>query len=486
MEPIDNPWLNENPWAAPDPTAVMPLQPLGRPAPIGGPANGPTPSPPSPPPSTRPHRNTFRRRLIMATAAGFLAGLLGATAVVRVRDDGRAASAPVTTPAVAVTRPATTPATVRPATTTPATTPARPATTAPSATVPSATVPSATAPSATVPSATTPATIVPAAPTPTTADGNRQTTNRVSLETGVVNINTILQYDRAEAAGTGMVLTPTGEILTNNHVVNGATSITVTVAATGASYTAKVVGTDPSHDVAVLQLEGASGLETVRLGDSATVKVGDAVTGVGNAGGKGGTPTVAPGHVTALDQTITATDESGGNAETLHNLIQVDATLQPGESGGPLYNAAGRVIGMDSAGSASTGRFRIQPGAGEGYAIPIDDALSIAKQIEAGVPTDTITIGTPAFLGIVAHDATQGGETGVSIDQVVTGSPAAKAGLQAGDRIVALDGQSIASTPALTTVLHAHKAGDKLAVTWIDAAGTSHTGSVTLAAGPAN
>ena len=455
MEPIDNPWLNENPWAAPDPTAVMPLQPLGRPAPVSGP-------PPPPPPAMPPRRNTFRRRLILATAAGFLAGLLGATAVVRVRND-RTASAPATTPAVAVTQPAATPTTVRPATTTPAT-PAQPAATAPVATP-----------------ATTPA----AAPT-TSADANRQTTNRVSLETGVVNINTVLQYDRAEAAGTGMVLTANGEILTNNHVVNGATSISVTVAATGATYTAKVVGTDPSHDVAVLQLEGASGLETVRLGDSSTVKVGDAVTGVGNAGGKGGTPTVAPGHVTALDQTITATDESGGNAETLHNLIQVDATLQPGESGGPLYNAAGQVIGMDSAGSASGGRFRIQPGAGEGYAIPIDDALTVAKQIETGVPTDTITIGTPAFLGIVAHDATQAGETGVSIDQVVTGSPAAKAGLQAGDRITALDGQSIASTSALTTVLHAHKTGDKLAVTWVDAAGTSHTGSVTLAAGPAN
>ena len=297
----------------------------------------------------------------------------------------------------------------------------------------------------------------------------------------------VLAYQNAETAGTGMVLTASGEILTNNHVIDGATRITVTVVATGASYSASVVGTDPSHDVAVLQLKGASDLATIRLGDSSTVKVGDAVTAVGNAGGRGGAPTVAPGQVTALDQTITASDEAGGKAETLDHLIQVDANLQPGESGGPLYNAAGQVVGIDTAGSADNARFRLPQAAGEGYAIPINDALAVAKLVEANDTSGgTITLGTPAFLGITAHDAANEGSTGVAVDNVVTGSPADAAGLQAGDRIVSLGGTAVASTNGLTTVLHAHKAGDVLALTWVGADGASHSGKVTLAAGPAN
>jgi S1-C subfamily serine protease len=297
-----------------------------------------------------------------------------------------------------------------------------------------------------------------------------------------VNIDTVLGYQHAEAAGTGMVLTSSGEVLTNNHVINGATKITVSIVATGSTYTADVVGTDPTDDIAVLQLEQASGLTTAPFGTSAGVKVGDAVVGVGNAGGTG-TPTSAAGAVIDLGQTITATDETGANAETLHDLIEISATLQPGESGGPLYDASGKVIGVDSAGSATSGRFRLQS-ASTGYAIPIDDALAVAEQIEAGKATATITIGTPPILGVtVSPDA--GAAGGVIVVGVASGTPAARAGLQAGDVIVAVGTTKVGSNSDLAAALTAHKAGDSVKITWTTN-GATHTATATLVAGPAN
>jgi S1-C subfamily serine protease len=207
-------------------------------------------------------------------------------------------------------------------------------------------------------------------------------TATAAQQSGIVTIVSVLGYQNAESAGTGMVLTSDGEILTNNHVVNGATSITVTVESSGESYRAAVVGTDPTDDVAVLQLSNASGLTTANLGDSADLAVGDAVTGVGNAGGTG-TLTAAPGTVTALDQSITATDESGSDPENLTGLIETDAGIAAGDSGGPLYDSAGEIVGMDTAASSSPG----DQTASQAYAIPIDDALNIADQIESGVQT---------------------------------------------------------------------------------------------------
>ena len=171
-------------------------------------------------------------------------------------------------------------------------------------------------------------------------------------QVGVVDIDTVLQYQGAEAAGTGMILTSSGEVLTNNHVIDGATSIKVTVVSTGASYTAKVVGTDPSDDVAVLQLQGASGLQTAKIGNSSGVNVGDAVTAVGNAGGVGGTPSAAKGSVVALNQTLTASNENGSNAETLTGMIEINAAVVAGDSGGPLYDSHDDVVGMDTAASS--------------------------------------------------------------------------------------------------------------------------------------
>ena len=210
-----------------------------------------------------------------------------------------------------------------------------------------------------------------------------------SVDPAIVDITTTLA--NGAAAGTGMVLTSSGEVLTNNHVIDGATDIRIQVAGHGVSYGATVLGYDAADDVALLQIDGVSGLTTIAAGDPDGAAVGDAVVALGNALGRGGTPAAAPGSIVALDQTITATDDDGSNPETLRGLIEVDAAIQPGDSGGPLVDAGGTVIGMDSAGSSS-GPFSTTAVAG--YAVPIDHALAIAHQIESrlagcrGAPRD--------------------------------------------------------------------------------------------------
>jgi S1-C subfamily serine protease len=306
--------------------------------------------------------------------------------------------------------------------------------------------------------------------TSTAATGTASTGQMV----GVVDIDTVLGYQGAEAAGTGMVLTSTGEILTNNHVVDGATKITVTVVSTGRTYTATVVGTDPTDDVAVLQLSGASGLRTAVLAGTAA-QTGDAVTAVGNAGGTGGTPSAASGTVVALGRSITATDETGANAEQLTGLIETDADVQAGDSGGPLFDASGAVVGVDTAASSGTSV--------EGYAIPIARAVSIARQIESGVDSTTIHQGYPAFLGV---SVTGSAGTGATIAGVLSGGPAQAAGLAAGDVVTAVGGTSIGSADDLTTALATCSPGQRVPVTWTGTDGAGHSATVTLASGPAD
>jgi S1-C subfamily serine protease len=311
-----------------------------------------------------------------------------------------------------------------------------------------------------------------------TEDGSGTGTTREATDAesvGVVDITTVIDYGSAEAAGTGIVLTSNGEILTNNHVVDGATKITVTVVSTGRSYSAGVVGTDAGDDVAVLQLAGASGLKTATLDDD-TVAVGDAVTAVGNAGGTGGTPTAATGTVVALDQSITAGDETGSDSEQLTGMIEVNAAIEAGDSGGPLYDSEGEVIGIDTA--ASSGRSATTVG----FAIPIAKAVAIADRIESGEDSETIQQGTPAFLGI---QLTQDAAGSATISGVVDGSPAADAGLQAGDTITAVNGSAVDTADALSTALATYDAGDRVRITWVDTTGTGHTATVTLVAGPA-
>jgi S1-C subfamily serine protease len=285
----------------------------------------------------------------------------------------------------------------------------------------------------------------------------------------------VIDYGQAEAAGTGVVLTSNGEILTNNHVVKGATKVTVTVVSTRRSYQAKVVGTDATDDVAVLQLSGASGLSTAKLSSDA-VSVGDEVTAVGNAGGTGGTPSAAEGTVTALNQSITAADEGGSDPEQLTGMIQVDADIQAGDSGGPLYDNSGEVVGIDTAANSGQSATTV------GFAIPIEKATSIADRIESGEDSATIQQGTPAFLGVqLAQDTT----AAATISGVVDGSPAADAGLQAGDTITTVGGTTVDSAQALSTALAKQNPGDQVRIAWIDSTGTSHTATITLVAGPA-
>jgi S1-C subfamily serine protease len=301
----------------------------------------------------------------------------------------------------------------------------------------------------------------------------------VPLSTGVVNINTTLGYQSGSAAGTGMVLTSGGVILTNNHVIRGATAIKVVVPSTHKSYTATVVGYTVANDVAVLKLQNASELKTVTTGNSSTVKVGQKVTALGNAGGAGGKPIAATGKITATGQTITATDDNG-ISEQLRGLLQTDAALQPGDSGGPLLNAAGKVIGMDTA--ASVG-FRFQAG-GDGYAIPINKALSFSRLILAGRSSATVHIGSTPFLGL-SVGSQNNTETGLTVQSVVPNGPAASAGIGQGDVITALNGKSVNSFGDLSNALLQYSAGTTVTLSVVNGvSGLAASVSVKTTSGP--
>ncbi|WP_198347815.1 S1C family serine protease [Nocardia terrae] len=293
---------------------------------------------------------------------------------------------------------------------------------------------------------------------------------------GIVDVDTELGLQNGEGAGTGIVLSSDGIVLTNNHVVEGATKISVTDLGNGQSYDATVLGFDRSEDMAVIKLSGASGLQTAPLGDSDKVAVGDAVVGVGNAGGRG-TPTAATGRVTNLNRAITASDDATGSAEQLTGLIQVAANIEPGDSGGPLVNSAGQVIGMDTA--ASKG-FRFSTSGGQGFAIPINKALTVAKQIQAGQSSDRVHIGDTAFIGVSVTSVTGGAQ----IRGVVQGGPADQLGLEARDVITAVDDHSVTSATDLTSTMDQHHPGDNITLKWTDPTGQSQSAKVQLAKGP--
>jgi S1-C subfamily serine protease len=310
------------------------------------------------------------------------------------------------------------------------------------------------------------------------------------VSSAVVDINTVVQGadgSRSRAAGTGMVVTPSGDVLTNNHVVEGSISISVTLAGSATSHPARVLGVDPSADVALIQIEGVSGLPTVTLADSSSLRVGEAVVAIGNAGGQGGAPTVTQGSVTALHQSITASDPQSA-PEQLTDLIQTDAPIQAGDSGGPLVNAAGQVVGMITAGEAQS--FAQAPSS-VGYAIPSSTLASIVNQIQAGHASSSVFIGETGFLGVGVQDldsqtAAQLGlnvSSGALVVNVVSGSPAAQAGIQADSVITQVDGTQITSAASLSPAIQGHKPGQSIQVAWVDQAG-SHTAGVTLTTGP--
>ena len=336
------------------------------------------------------------------------------------------------------------------------------------------------------------------------------------IEPGLVIINTTLQYDSEAAAGTGMVLNADGLVLTNNHVIEGSTKVSATLVSTGKTYPATVVGYDKTGDVALIQLRDASGLTTVPIGNSASVKVGNTVVALGNAEGQGSI-TATAGHVTALNQTITASDEGGSTAsETLTGMIQTNADIVPGDSGGPLASSAG-VIGMDTAGNDANDQQ-----ASAGFAIPIGTALSVARQIAGGHASSVITIGYPPFVGIFIgsgssssppvqeqQEEQQNGSgsgsapacstsnsdltvpsaiapvsSGTLVIGTICGSPSAAAGMTGGSVITAVNGQAVGSPDDLAGILARFHPGEVISVSWVSPSGQRTTSSLHLAAGP--
>jgi S1-C subfamily serine protease len=298
--------------------------------------------------------------------------------------------------------------------------------------------------------ATAPANAAPLAPLPRDAAS-------ASAVVGpqIVDIDAKLGFQSAIGAGTGIVIDPS-VILTNNHVVAGATDLTARSIANGQVFPASVIGYDRQHDIAVLQLAGG-GLPVANIGNSGTVKVGDPVVALGNAGGAGGAPSVEEGRIGGLNQTVSANDALTGSTETLTGLMEVDANIRPGDSGGPTVNAANQVIGMNT---AATANYHL--GRGQGFAIPINEAMAIAGQIRSGASSATVHIGPTAFLGVGVNDA--GGGAGAIIRQVIPTGPAAGAGLNPGDVINSINGQPVNSATALTNILDQHHPGDHVTV----------------------
>ena len=337
--------------------------------------------------------------------------------------------------------------------------------------------------------------------------------NRVAP--GIVDVTSNLRYLQETAEGTGFVIdAAAGLVLTNNHVIDGATSVTVTPVLSGKSYPARVLGYDLTDDVALLQVQGATGLKAVTLGDSSHVLVGTPVLAIGNEAGQGGSPTVAPGMISSLDRTIVATDQNSGLNETLHGMMQTSANIRPGDSGGPLADAAGRVIAIDTAAGGNT--------IYSGYAIPVNQALPIAKRIAAGQPGGRIQIGLPAFLGVLLPDSTSAdprrqasqelrqtgvvsssssgctsadttavpgsiapARSGALVDGVLCGTVAAAAGLFAGDVITSIGGRAVTSPGSLNAIISRYHPGSKASLAWVGLGGSLHTAMVTLDAGPA-
>jgi S1-C subfamily serine protease len=306
---------------------------------------------------------------------------------------------------------------------------------------------------------------------------------------GVVNIDTEQGLRSTRAAGTGILLDASGLVLTNNHVIQGATTIRGTVADTGRRFSAEVLGYDTSGDIAVIRLVNAARLTPAAFGDSSSVRIGEPVTAMGNAGGDGGKPRLVTGKVTALDQIVTATDESDGSTERLSGMIETDAPIRPGDSGGPLLNSAGQVIGINTAASAN---YRMEDGDHRGYAIPSNRAMEVARQIQRGQRSETVHIGKTPILGVQVRgvpspapgEPAPPATTGALIAGLLPGTPAEAAGLPEGGIIVSVNNQPVDSPATLTSLLLRHQPGETVAVGWISPSGERITTNIQLAEGP--
>jgi S1-C subfamily serine protease len=310
-----------------------------------------------------------------------------------------------------------------------------------------------------------------------TTPHQKQVVATAVTDDGIVNINGTVPG--GFIAGTGMVLTSNGLVLTNNHVVADTSDLTAQLAGRGPVYSAVVVGVDPTQDVAVIRLEGATGLPVTPFDLSGSLGVGDPVTGLGNALGRNGAPVRARGTVTSLDETIFVEDVDASIVETLDGVVCFNAPIQPGDSGGPLLNAGGRVIGMDTAGALTSATLA---GAKWGCAIPITRAMTIAQQIEAGTPSPYFESGHRGILGVDVASRT--GVTGCVVTAVTPGDGADGAGIVAADVITAVGGISVPTTQDFNIVMQDRRPGDQVTVAWRDASGHTHSAAAVLSAGP--
>jgi putative serine protease PepD len=272
------------------------------------------------------------------------------------------------------------------------------------------------------------------------------------------------------SAGTGVIVTADGQVVTNAHVVSGATDISVAVPGHNGKVSATVIGSNSNADLALLQLKDVTGLTAATFAASNTVHVGDSVLAVGNAEGYGGSPTVTLGIVSATNRSLSGSSSDAGSSLT--GLIQTDAAINPGNSGGPLVDTAGRVVGINT--EVATGNDSSRPAQNIGFAIPSDKVLAELPQLRTGGGSSTPSSGG-AYLGVAVEDGTGG----AVLAQVVPGGAAATAGLQAGDVVTAVDGTQVGSADDLQSAIAAHKPGDKVTIT-VTRDGQQHKVSVTL------
>lgn len=288
----------------------------------------------------------------------------------------------------------------------------------------------------------------------------------VSIVTSMKTTNFFGQDYESAAAGTGIVVSEDGYILTNKHVINGATSINVVMDDGTAYENVELVATDPLNDVAFLKIKDASGLTPATLGDSKTIQVGQQVMAIGNALGQYQN-TVTVGVVSGLGRSVTAADESGYNAETLTDMIQTDAAINSGNSGGPLVNAAGEVIGINTATSSTAENM--------GFAIPISSVKGMLKQLTETGKAER------AYLGVYSAEITPEIAKAYNLpvnagaylysssvySAIAKDSPAAKAGLKDKDIITAVNGVEVGKAGTLSDLIGEYKPGDTVQLTVI-------------------
>jgi two-component system OmpR family sensor kinase len=288
----------------------------------------------------------------------------------------------------------------------------------------------------------------------------------------VVGIRATLQSGpfAESAAGTGVIISSDGEILTNAHVVDSAATVKVTLAGEAQARDAQVVGTDAANDLALLKIADVSGLPAASLGDSDDVRVGDDVVAIGNALALRGGPTVTRGIVSGLDRSLETSEA------TMTGLLQTDASISSGNSGGPLVDATGKVIGINTAVAASGGGTAAE---NIGFAIAIDTAKPIIERLRNHTAAPAA-----GYLGVTTGDPTDGSR-GALVRSVEPGSAAARAGLQQGDLITAIDGKSVDGAAALSAAIRSHAPGTPVKITYVRGSG-EHTATADLGTRPSS